>query len=90
MKDVLRMLNSETPGFGETKEKTHSTYRMDDQIREMADLVILIRSLMFGNRAETYTKLYVNLVKEELYRLKNHERFAEIIESSTKNRNQKE
>jgi hypothetical protein len=55
---------------------------MDDQVREMADLVIVIRSLMFGNRAETYTKLYANLVKEELYRLKNHERFAEVIEST--------
>lgn len=84
MKSALKMINSESPAFGQKGNKTISTYRMDETMREMADIISLLRSLMYGNKAETYTKLYQNLMKEELYRLKTHERFQEIIENATK------
>lgn len=81
MKDALKMLNSDGPTMGEKKDKAASTFRMDDPMREMADVIILMRALMFGDRAETYTNLFRNLLKQELRALKSHERFSEIIEN---------
>jgi hypothetical protein len=82
MKEVLRQMNSESEAFGNKPVKKMSTYRIDDETKKIADLVIVTRSLMNGNRPEPYTKLIKNLIKEEWLRLKQDIQFHELLKDS--------
>lgn len=82
MKEVLRQINSDTEAFGNKPQKKLSTYRIDDETKKIADLVLITRSLMHGNKPETYTKLIKNLIKEEWLRLKQDIHFHQILKDS--------
>jgi hypothetical protein len=82
MKEALKQLNSESEAFGNKPAKKLSTYRIDDETKKIADLVIVTRSLINGNRPEPYTKLIRNLIKEEWLRLKNDIHFNQMLKDT--------
>jgi len=82
MKQALKQLGSDTEAFGARPAKKMSTYRIDDETKKLADLVVVTRSLMNGNRVESYTKLIKNLIKEEWIRIKNDISFSDILKDS--------
>jgi hypothetical protein len=82
MKEALKQLNSESEAFGNKPAKKMSTYRIDDETKKIADLVVVTRSLINGNRPESYTKLIRNLIKEEWLRLKNDIHFHQMLKDT--------
>lgn len=82
MKEALKQLNSESEAFGNKPQKKMSTYRIDDETKKIADLVVVTRSLMNGSRPESYTKLIKNLIREEWLRLKNDIHFHQLLKDS--------
>lgn len=82
MKQVLKQMGSETEAFGSKATKKMSTYRIDDETKRLADLVVVTRSLMNGNRVESYTKLIKNLIKEEWIRIKNDIAFSDLLKDN--------
>jgi len=82
MKEVLKQMNSESEAFGNKPAKKMSTYRIDDETKKIADLVVVTRSLINGNRPEPYTKLIKNLIKEEWLRLKQDIHFHQLLKDS--------
>jgi hypothetical protein len=82
MKQALKQLGSESDVFGSKPAKKMSTYRIDDETKKLADLVVVTRSLMNGNRVESYTKLIKNLIKEEWIRIKNDIAFNDLLKDS--------
>lgn len=75
-------MGSETEAFGSKAPKKMSTYRIDDETKRLADLVVVTRSLMNGNRVESYTKLIKNLIKEEWLRIKNDIAFSDLLKDN--------
>ena len=82
MKEVLKQINSDSEAFGNKPQKKQSTYRIDDETKKIADLVVITRSLMNGNRPEPYTKLIRNLIREEWLRIKQDIKFSQILKES--------
>jgi len=82
MKEVLKQINSDSEAFGNKPQKKMSTYRIDDETKKIADLVVVTRSLMNGSRPESYTKLIKNLIKEEWLRIKQDIHFHQLLKDS--------